>query len=91
MALQHFNEVKLLCRCGNASTYQVPSADVTSQGEKVTSRLQLSEDDDVTVECVAYNSLGESRQALSHRRCGQCLISVMSLRSHDEQLCVFRF
>ncbi|XP_016897429.2 macrophage colony-stimulating factor 1 receptor 2 isoform X2 [Cynoglossus semilaevis] len=53
--------------CGNASTYQVPSADVTSQGEKVTSRLQLSEDDDVTVECVAYNSLGESRQALSHR------------------------
>ncbi|XP_020510956.2 macrophage colony-stimulating factor 1 receptor 2 [Labrus bergylta] len=59
--------------CGDDSTYQLPPADVTSQEgeeeEQVRTHLSLplSPSDDVTVECVAYNQVGESRQVLSAR------------------------
>ncbi|XP_053296784.1 macrophage colony-stimulating factor 1 receptor 2 [Pleuronectes platessa] len=53
--------------CGDGSTYRVPSAQVTSQKEEeaVRTHLPLPADNDVTVECVAFNELGESRQVFS--------------------------
>ncbi|KAF0022906.1 hypothetical protein F2P81_024887 [Scophthalmus maximus] len=56
--------------CGDVSIYQVPPADVTSQEEEeeeVRKHLHLSAGDDVTVECVAYNEMGESRHVFKHR------------------------
>ncbi|XP_070712121.1 macrophage colony-stimulating factor 1 receptor 2 [Pempheris klunzingeri] len=53
--------------CGDVSTNQVSPADVTSQDEEVRSHLTLplSPADDVTVECVAYNHVGESRDVFN--------------------------
>ncbi|XP_023283930.1 macrophage colony-stimulating factor 1 receptor 2-like [Seriola lalandi dorsalis] len=50
--------------CGDVSTYQVSPANVTSQEEEeeeVRKHLPLSAGDDVTVECVASNKMGKSR------------------------------
>ena len=59
------------CRCANSSAHQVSS--VTSQEEEevvLKTRLPLSADgDDVTLECVAHNLVGESRDVFVHRRC----------------------
>ncbi|XP_034539511.1 macrophage colony-stimulating factor 1 receptor 2-like [Notolabrus celidotus] len=58
--------------CGDISTYQVPPSDVTSQEEEEQVRTHLSlppsPADDVTVECVAYNQEGMSRQVFMARR-----------------------
>ncbi|XP_068600093.1 macrophage colony-stimulating factor 1 receptor 2 [Brachionichthys hirsutus] len=57
--------------CGGASTYQISTADVTSQEDEDKQEvrkhltLPLSLGDDVTVECVAYNHLGESRDVFN--------------------------
>ncbi|KAL7390564.1 hypothetical protein ABVT39_023306 [Epinephelus coioides] len=57
--------------CGEDSTNQVSSADVTSQEEEEEVRTRLSVPvspaDDVTVECVAYNQMGESRHVFNFR------------------------
>ncbi|XP_070839903.1 macrophage colony-stimulating factor 1 receptor 2 [Chaetodon trifascialis] len=57
--------------CGDISTYQVSPDDVTSQKEEEEVRehltLPLSPDDDVTVECVAYNHVGVSRQVVPRK------------------------
>nr|XP_019962454.1 PREDICTED: macrophage colony-stimulating factor 1 receptor 2-like [Paralichthys olivaceus] len=58
--------------CGDISTYQVPPAQVTSQEEEaVTTHLHLPADNDVTVECVASNELGQSRHIFSPRSLGE--------------------
>ncbi|XP_074528112.1 macrophage colony-stimulating factor 1 receptor 2 [Halichoeres trimaculatus] len=59
--------------CGDLSTYQVPPSNVTSQEEEeeeVRTHLSLpsSHADDVTVECVASNQVGESRQVFTTRK-----------------------
>ncbi|XP_068187204.1 macrophage colony-stimulating factor 1 receptor 2 isoform X2 [Antennarius striatus] len=57
--------------CGGVSTYQVSTADVTSQEDEDKQEvrkhltLPLSFGDDVTVECVAYNHLGEFRDVFN--------------------------
>uniref|UniRef100_A0A665TAB3 receptor protein-tyrosine kinase n=1 Tax=Echeneis naucrates TaxID=173247 RepID=A0A665TAB3_ECHNA len=54
--------------CGNISTYLV--ANVTTQEEdveEVIKHLPLSAGDDVTVECVAHNKMGESRDVFRPR------------------------
>lgn len=65
-------DLHLLCRCGDISTYQVSPADVTSQGEEQEVRkhltLPLSPGGDVTVECVAYNQVGVSRDVFNPRK-----------------------
>ncbi|XP_040005679.1 macrophage colony-stimulating factor 1 receptor 2 isoform X2 [Xiphias gladius] len=60
--------------CGDGSPYQSP-ADVTSQEEEdeeekeeVRKHLPLSAGDDVTVECVAYNDMGQSRTIFNSRQ-----------------------
>ncbi|KAM9348481.1 macrophage colony-stimulating factor 1 receptor 2 [Symphorus nematophorus] len=59
--------------CGDVSTNQVSPADVTSQEEEEEEEvrkqlsLPLSHGDDVTMECVAYNNVGVSRQVFSPR------------------------
>ncbi|XP_058483909.1 macrophage colony-stimulating factor 1 receptor 2 isoform X2 [Solea solea] len=53
--------------CGDVPAHRLLPADVTSQEEDVTSQIQLTAGDDVTVECVAYNQLGESRRAVTRR------------------------
>ncbi|XP_054481705.1 macrophage colony-stimulating factor 1 receptor 2-like [Anoplopoma fimbria] len=56
--------------CGDVADYRLPPADVTSQDEDVRNHLTLplSPGDDVTVECVAYNQMGESREVFNHRK-----------------------
>uniref|UniRef100_A0A3Q3AME9 receptor protein-tyrosine kinase n=1 Tax=Kryptolebias marmoratus TaxID=37003 RepID=A0A3Q3AME9_KRYMA len=57
-------------KCEN-SIYQAPLTSVTSQeGEEVRVHLPLSRDDDVTVMCVTYNLVGQSRQVFVHRPTG---------------------
>ncbi|CAJ1063162.1 macrophage colony-stimulating factor 1 receptor 2-like [Xyrichtys novacula] len=55
--------------CGDVSSYQVPPLNVTlKEEEQVRSHLSLPvSDDDVTVECVAFNQVGESRQVFTAR------------------------
>nr|XP_046266474.1 macrophage colony-stimulating factor 1 receptor 2 [Scatophagus argus] len=56
--------------CGNASTYQLSPGDVTSKEDEEIRKhlnLPLSSGDDVTVECVAYNNVGESRKVINPR------------------------
>uniref|UniRef100_A0A3B4VMX9 receptor protein-tyrosine kinase n=1 Tax=Seriola dumerili TaxID=41447 RepID=A0A3B4VMX9_SERDU len=53
--------------CGDVSTYQVSPANVTSQEqeeEEVRKHFPLSAGDDVTVECVASNKMGKSRDII---------------------------
>ncbi|XP_041807711.1 macrophage colony-stimulating factor 1 receptor 2 [Chelmon rostratus] len=65
--------------CGDISTYQVSSDDVTSQEEedeeveevRTYLTLSLSPGDDVTVECVAYNHVGVSRTVFNPRSAGE--------------------
>lgn len=64
----------LLCRCGDISTYQVLPDDATSQEEEKEEirkylTLDLSPGEDVTVECVTNNSMGESRGVFNPRKC----------------------
>ncbi|XP_026037970.1 macrophage colony-stimulating factor 1 receptor 2 isoform X1 [Astatotilapia calliptera] len=54
--------------CAHIATNEVSQASVTSQdGEEVRSHFLLSADDDVTVECVASNLMGESLRVFHHR------------------------
>ncbi|XP_072230619.1 macrophage colony-stimulating factor 1 receptor 2-like [Leuresthes tenuis] len=55
--------------CADSSTYQVSPAVMTSQEmEEMRTHLSLSaDDDDVTVECVAYNLVGKSHGIFVHR------------------------
>ncbi|XP_067465187.1 macrophage colony-stimulating factor 1 receptor 2 [Thunnus thynnus] len=72
--------------CGNVSTYQVSPTDVTSQEEgeeQVRKHLPLrlsAYDDDVTVECAARNSRGESHDVFHLRSAGhpKALIGAVS-------------
>ncbi|XP_008303175.1 macrophage colony-stimulating factor 1 receptor 2-like [Stegastes partitus] len=57
--------------CVDVSTYQEAPVDVTSQeDEEVRTHLPVSADDDVTVECVAYNLVGESCVVFNPRLAG---------------------
>ncbi|XP_069030972.1 macrophage colony-stimulating factor 1 receptor 2-like [Embiotoca jacksoni] len=54
--------------CSEVSTNMAAPAIVTSQeGDEVRAQLPLSAKDDVTVECLAVNLVGESREVFSHR------------------------
>ncbi|XP_030294083.1 macrophage colony-stimulating factor 1 receptor 2-like isoform X1 [Sparus aurata] len=57
--------------CGDVSAYQVSPADVTSQEGEEEVRIHLTlplSAGDVTVECVAYNDVGESREIFNPRQ-----------------------
>lgn len=57
-------------RCENTTAYQVtPLTAVTSQEEEVKIHFPLSNDEDLTVVCVANNLVGESRKEFIHRKC----------------------
>lgn len=47
--------------------------------EEVRKHLHLSAGDDVTVECVAYNEMGESRHVFKHRKSQSLKIHLMTL------------
>lgn len=67
------NMCVLLCRCGDLSTDAVPSTVTSEEEEEEELRthlplpLPLSPGEDVTVECVAYNTVGLSRQIFVFR------------------------
>lgn len=63
------DEALISCRCEPSSNHQVsPSAATSEDGEEVRIFFPLSSpDDDVTVKCLAYNLVGESRQVFVHR------------------------
>lgn len=70
----HYRHIKLLhvsCRCINSSMYHVPPANVTSQVEEEEVRIHspVSLGDDVSIECVAYNLVGDARDMLRSRKC----------------------
>ncbi|KAI4790574.1 hypothetical protein KUCAC02_034544, partial [Chaenocephalus aceratus] len=67
--------------CGDISSNQESAANVTSQEEEV--RLTLGTPaDDVTAECVAYNKVGVSRQALHLRSCAAGLLLLLLVISY---------
>ncbi|XP_037323625.2 macrophage colony-stimulating factor 1 receptor 2 isoform X2 [Pungitius pungitius] len=58
--------------CGVITNYQITPANVTSQEEEVRSHLTLPlSHGDFTVECVAFNHVGESRERFHHRSAGE--------------------
>lgn len=63
----------LLCRCGNVSSNQVSQAPMTSQTDEEEEEIRkhlslpLSPGGDITVECVAFNHVGQSRKVFGFR------------------------
>lgn len=70
--MKQIKQLDLVCRCANVSTYEVSLASEEEKGEneeEVRTRRLLTPGDDVTVECVAYNQIGESRDIFNPCTC----------------------
>ncbi|KAK2827898.1 hypothetical protein Q5P01_018932 [Channa striata] len=57
--------------CADVSTYGMASANETSEEEEVKRHLSFSPGYDLTVECVSYNKIGESRDVFNPRFVGE--------------------
>lgn len=70
---EHIKHLDRLCRCANVSTYEVSPAseeeNEEEEEEELRTRQLSSPGDDVIVECVAYNAIGESRGVFKPGKC----------------------